>query len=65
MDSEAIVKLIEYLTGKVVQDGVEASIDIAPDCTSVRISPWKPYKMECPYGYGKERDDHGNEVLNA
>lgn len=59
MNSEAIIKLIEYLTGRVVRDGVEASIDITPDCTSVRISPWKPYKMECPYGYGKEGDDHG------
>ena len=54
MNSEAIIKLIEYLTERVVRDGVEASIDITPDCTSVRISPWKPYKMECPYGYGKE-----------
>lgn len=58
MDSEAIVKLIEYLTWKVVQDGVEASIDITLDCTSVRISPWKPYKVECPYGYGKKEDEH-------
>lgn len=58
MDSEAIMKLIEYLTGKVVQYGVEASIDITPDGTSVRISPWKPYKMECLYGYGKKEDEH-------
>lgn len=54
MNSEAIIKLIENITERVVRDGVEASIDIAQDCISVRISPWKPYKMECPYGYGKE-----------
>jgi len=48
--------LIEALVIKVVNDHVEATIDIEPDRVNINVSPWKPYEMRCPYAIGNKAD---------
>lgn len=29
---------------------VEVDISVMPNCMEIKIEPWKPYEMKCPYG---------------
>lgn len=35
---------------------VEIQITLEPDRTEINIQPWKPFKMQCPYG-GANHDE--------
>ena len=53
----AIVNLnetIERLVRAVVENQVEASIDIEPKQCEIRLEPWRPMRMQCPYGRNEE-----------
>ena len=45
---------IEKLMKAVVENQVEASIDIEPDRCEIRLEPWRPMRMQCPYGRNEE-----------
>ena len=45
---------IEWLLKAVVENKVEASIEIEPDRCEIRIEPWRPMRMMCPYGHNEE-----------
>lgn len=45
---------IERLLRAVVENQVEASIDIEPDRCEIRLEPWRPMRMQCPYGRNEE-----------
>lgn len=45
---------IERLIKAVVENQVEASIDIEPDRCEIRIEPWRPMRTYCPYGHSEE-----------
>ena len=46
IDSELLYKL----TDMVVEKKVEVDISVMPDCMEIKIEPWKPYEIKCPYG---------------
>lgn len=46
IDSELLDKLVDM----VVEKKVEVDISVMPDSMDIRIEPWKPYEMKCPYG---------------
>lgn len=50
LTNKKIKTIVERVTETVIEKQVEASIDISPDNISIRIEPWKPYEMKCPYG---------------
>ena len=50
MTIENIELVIDKLVKAVVEDKVDASIEIRPDGMEINIQPWKPYEMKCPYG---------------
>jgi hypothetical protein len=45
---------IEQLMKAVVENRVEASIEIEPDRCEIRLEPWRPMRMQCPYGRNEE-----------
>ena len=45
-----INSLISRLVKAVIENKIEAQIDIEPDRISVNIEPWQPAKLSCPFG---------------
>lgn len=33
----------------VVEKKISISIEITPECESIKIEPWKPFEYTCPY----------------
>ena len=33
----------------VVEKKIAISIEITPECESIKIEPWKPFEYNCPY----------------
>ena len=50
MTAERIELMVDRLVKAVIEDHVEACMDIEPDRMEIRVSPWKPTRMTCPYG---------------
>lgn len=46
IDNELLDKLVKM----VVDNKVEVDISVAPDSMDIKIEPWKPYEIKCPYG---------------
>ena len=46
IDSELLDKLVDM----VVEKKVEVDINVTPDSMDIKIEPWKPYEVKCPYG---------------
>lgn len=53
-ETEDIKEIVERLVRAVVENQVEASIEIEPDRTEIRLEPWRPMRMQCPYGRNEE-----------
>lgn len=43
-------KLLDKLVDMVVERKVEVDISVMPDSMDIKIEPWKPYEVKCPYG---------------
>jgi len=43
-------KLLDKLVDMVVEKKVEVDINVTPDCMEIKLEPWKPYEVKCPYG---------------
>lgn len=43
-------ELLDKLVDMVVEKKVEVDINVMPDCMEIKIEPWKPYELKCPYG---------------
>ena len=52
--TEEIKEIVEQLVKAVVENKVEASIEIEPDRSEIRLEPWRPMRMQCPYGRNEE-----------
>ncbi len=42
-------ELLDKLVNIVVENKVEVDIDVSPDNIEIKIEPWKPYEVKCPY----------------
>lgn len=58
MTIENIELVIDKLVKAVVEDNVEAEIEIRPDGMNIRVEPWKPYEMKCPYVVDVKPDEN-------
>lgn len=52
--TEDFKEIVEQLVKAVVENQVEVSIDIEPDRCEIRLEPWRPMRMQCPYGRNEE-----------
>lgn len=43
-------ELLDKLVDMVVEKKVEVDISVTPDNMEIKIEPWKPYEVKCPYG---------------
>lgn len=43
-------ELLQNLVDFVVNKNVEVDISVMPDSMDIKIEPWKPYEVKCPYG---------------
>lgn len=55
---ENIEIVIDKLVKAVVEDKVEAEIEIRPDGMDIRVEPWKHYEMKCPYRVEVKPDEN-------
>lgn len=49
LDKKKIKTIVERVTQAVVENQVEATIEITPDNLHISVNPWKPFEMKCPY----------------
>lgn len=45
-------ELLDKFVDMVVEKKVEVDINVMPDCMEIKIEPWKPYEVKCPYDRG-------------
>ena len=55
MSVENIGLVIDKLVKAVIEEHVAGCVEIEPDRMEIRVEPWEPMKMMCPYG----RRDNG------
>lgn len=43
-------ELLDKIVDMIVEKNIEVDINVSPDYMEIKIEPWKPYEVKCPYG---------------